>query len=215
VAKWEYAQHMHMLGSTTAVVAVAAVGTVRTAVTAVVATIVWSRRGPQCAGGGGAGRHARARRCTTPSWRLLEMGSRRRGRYDCRGKGCVLAAVMLERSRFTQRSVPRMFARNQPSDTAAESTFAVQGWPSSNPSSCRVHHLSVVLQRPPPSPARKLRVQPTRQLQVHHRRYPHPRLLLVRAFFLPPSSPLSRTSYLPPSFRPPSSLHPHGGGDCT
>jgi len=28
VAKWEYAQHMHMLGSTTAVVAVAAVGTV-------------------------------------------------------------------------------------------------------------------------------------------------------------------------------------------
>ena len=28
VAKWEYAQHMHMLGSTTAVLAVAAVGTV-------------------------------------------------------------------------------------------------------------------------------------------------------------------------------------------
>lgn len=92
--------------------AVAAVGTSATAVAAVVATIVWSRRRPQCACGGGAGRHARARRCTTPSWRLLEMGSRRRGRYYCGWKGCVLAAVMLERSRFTQRSVPRMFAES-------------------------------------------------------------------------------------------------------
>ena len=186
--------------------AVAAVGTSATAVAAVVATIVWSRRRPQCAGGGGAGRHARARRCTTPSWRLLEMGSRRRGRYYCGGKGCVLAAVMLERSRFTQRSVPRMFAEstfrygrrvNIRGSGMAKLESIVVPSPSSQ---CRPPATPALTRPKAPSPAHPTAPSSSSTLSSSS---PPSRPCLLPASLLTPLSYV-----IPPSVRPPSSLHP-------
>ena len=188
------------------VAAVAAVGTSATAVAAVVATIVWSRRRPQCAGGGDAGRHARARRYTTPSWRLLEMGSRRRGRYYCGGKGCVLAAVMLERSRFTQRSVPRMFAEstfrygrrvNIRGSGMAKLESIVVPSPSSQ---CRPPATPALTRPKAPSPAHPTAPSSSSTLSSSS---PPSRPCLLPASLLTPLSYV-----IPPSLRP-SSVLPH------